>query len=55
MDVHAAIESRRASRSLEHTAISPDLVRDLASHAGLSPSCSNSQPWRFSFFNAYGG
>lgn len=49
MDVHTAIETRRATRSLAPTPISADLVRDLASHAGLSPSCSNNQPWRFVF------
>lgn len=49
MDVHTAIETRRATRSLAPTEITADLVRDLASHAGLSPSCSNSQPWRFVF------
>jgi len=49
MDVHAAIETRRATRSLAPTEITSDLVRDLASHARLSPSCSNNQPWRFVF------
>lgn len=49
MDVHTAIETRRATRSLAPTPISADLVRDLASHAGLAPSCSNNQPWRFVF------
>ncbi len=49
MDVHAAIETRRATRSLDPVEITPDLVRDLASHARLSPSCSNNQPWRFVF------
>ncbi|MGZ5424211.1 MAG: nitroreductase family protein [Candidatus Aminicenantales bacterium] len=49
MDVITAIETRRATRSLAPTEITDDLVRDLASHAGLAPSCSNSQPWRFVF------
>lgn len=49
MDVHAAIEARRATRSLAPAAITSDLVRDLASHARLAPSCSNNQPWRFVF------
>ena len=49
MDVHAAIEARRATRSLDPVEITPDLVRDLASHARLAPSCSNNQPWRFVF------
>lgn len=49
MDVHTAIETRRAARSLDPVAITAELVRDLASHARLSPSCSNNQPWRFVF------
>jgi nitroreductase len=49
MDVHAAIETRRATRSLDPVEITPNLVRDLASHARLAPSCSNNQPWRFVF------
>jgi nitroreductase len=49
MDVHAAIETRRATRSLDPVEITSDLVRDLASHARLAPSCSNNQPWRFVF------
>ena len=49
MDVHAAIEARRATRSLDRVEITADLVRDLASHARLAPSCSNNQPWRFVF------
>jgi len=49
MDVHAAIEIRRATRSLDPVEITPDLVRDLAGHARLAPSCSNNQPWRFVF------
>jgi nitroreductase len=49
MDVHAAIEARRATRSLAPTEITPELVRDLAAHARLAPSCSNNQPWRFVF------
>jgi nitroreductase len=49
MDVHAAIETRRATRSLEPVEITLDLVHDLAFHARLAPSCSNNQPWRFVF------
>lgn len=49
MDVHTAIETRRALRSLAPTEITAELVRDLAVHAGLAPSCSNNQPWRFVF------
>lgn len=49
MDVQTAIETRRARRSLAPAPITPELVRDLARHAGLAPSCSNNQPWRFVF------
>lgn len=49
MDVHTAIETRRALRSLAPAEITAELVRDLAVHAGLAPSCSNNQPWRFVF------
>ena len=49
MDVTKAIESRRAYRSLAPAEISDDLVRDLARHAQLAPSCNNNQPWRFVF------
>jgi len=49
MDVKDAIEERRAYRSLEPTEITDALIRDLAKHAELAPSCYNKQPWRFGF------
>ncbi len=49
MDVTKAIETRRAFRSLDPAAIPDDLIRDLARHAQLAPSCDNKQPWRFVF------
>lgn len=49
MDVHTAIETRRAARSLDPAEVTAELARDLASHARLSPSCFNNQPWRFVF------
>ncbi len=49
MDVTTAIEARRAYRSLNPTEITPELVDDLARHAGLAASCFNKQPWRFVF------
>jgi nitroreductase len=52
MDVHQAIETRRAFRSLAPAEITEELVRDLARHAGLAPSCANNQPWRFVFVAA---
>jgi nitroreductase len=49
MDVTKAIETRRAYRSLESVEITDDIIRDLARHAQLAPSCDNNQPWRFVF------
>jgi nitroreductase len=49
MDVTKAIEARRAFRSLDPVPIPDELIRDLARHAQLAPSCSNNQPWRFVF------
>jgi len=49
MDVKEAIGSRRAYRSLEPVEITDEIVEDLATHAQLSPSCFNNQPWRYVF------
>jgi nitroreductase len=49
MDVTTAIHSRRAFRSLDPVEITDDLIKDLARHAQLAPSCNNNQPWRFVF------
>jgi nitroreductase len=49
MDVKQAIHTRRAYRSLEPVEITPELIHDLAEHAGLAPSFFNKQPWRFVF------
>ena len=49
MNVTDAIQTRRAYRSLEPAEITDELIRDLARHAGLAPSCNNNQPWRFVF------
>jgi len=49
MDVKEAIQNRRAYRSLDFVEITQDLIQDLASHAQLSASCNNNQPWRFVF------
>lgn len=49
MDVHQAIQKRRAYRSLSPVEITDDLIEDLAGHARLAPSCFNNQPWRFVF------
>ena len=49
MDVTQTIQERRAYRSLAPVEIKDDLVKDLAEHARLAPSCFNNQPWRFVF------
>lgn len=49
MNVVDAINTRRAYRSLEPVDITDEMVRDLATHADLAPSCNNNQPWRFVF------
>jgi nitroreductase len=49
MDVRTAINERRAYRSLEPFEVTEDLIKDLAYHASLAPSCTNSQPWRYVF------
>jgi nitroreductase len=49
MTVQEAIATRRAYRSLDPVEITRDTVEDLARHAQLSPSCFNSQPWRYVF------
>lgn len=47
MNVHEAIQKRRAYRSLSPVEITPELLKDLAEAASLAPSCFNKQPWRF--------
>lgn len=49
MNITNGIHARRAYRSLEPVEITRGLVEDLATHAGLSASCFNNQPWRFVF------
>lgn len=49
MDVSQSIRERRAYRSLNPVEITEDLIKDLAEHAQLAPSCFNNQPWRFVF------
>lgn len=49
MDVTRAIHERRAYRSLAPAEITDELVRDLALHAQLAPTCNNNQPARFVF------
>lgn len=49
MEVHKAIETRRAYRSLAPMEIDDALVAELARAAGLAASCFNKQPWRYVF------
>jgi len=49
VDVSQTIRERRAYRSLAPVKVTEDLVKDLAEHARLAPSCINNQPWRFVF------
>ncbi len=49
MNITDGIHARRAYRSLEPVEITKELVEDLSTHAGLSASCFNNQPWRFVF------
>lgn len=43
------MDARRAYRSLGPVSITEGMIRDLADHACLAPSCFNNQPWRFVF------
>jgi len=54
MDVKEAIEKRRAYRAIEPVDVTDELIRDLAYHASLAPSCYNNQPWRFVFVKSRG-
>lgn len=49
MEVSEAIRRRRAYRSLKPFKVTDELIKDLAFHASLAPSCMNNQPWRFVF------
>ncbi|MCS7138741.1 MAG: nitroreductase family protein [Crenarchaeota archaeon] len=49
MKVREAIERRRAYRAIEPIEVTDELIKDLAYHASLAPSCYNNQPWRFVF------
>ena len=49
MSVSDMVHNRRAYRSLKEIEISLEVVTDLATHAGLAPSCFNNQPWQYVF------
>jgi nitroreductase len=52
MNLKEIVEKRRAYRSLEHVDIDDSLIDEIAEYARLSPSCFNSQPWRYVFVYA---
>jgi nitroreductase len=49
MEFDDVVNKRRSRRSFAPLEVSDSLVKDLATVAGLAPSCSNKQPWRFVF------
>ena len=49
MEFRKVVDQRRALRSFAPAEVSDALIKDLAGVAGLAPSCSNKQPWRFVF------
>jgi nitroreductase len=49
MEFREVVNQRRALRSLAPVEVSDAVIKDLAAVAGLAPSCSNKQPWRFVF------
>jgi nitroreductase len=49
MEFVEVVKQRRSLRSFAPVEVSEALIKDLAGVAGLAPSCSNKQPWRFVF------
>ncbi len=49
MQFSDVLNERRSLRTLGQFDVDPDLIRRLAEAAGLAPSCSNRQPWRYIF------
>ena len=54
MEFREVVEQRRSLRSFAPMEVSEAIIRDLAAVAGLAPSCSNKQPWRFVFVRSPG-
>ena len=54
MEFREVVKQRRSLRSFAPVEVSEDLIKDLAAVAGLAPSCSNKQPWRFVFVRSPG-
>jgi len=49
MEFVEVVNQRRSLRSFAPVEVSDAVIKDLAVVAGLAPSCSNKQPWRFVF------
>jgi nitroreductase len=49
MDLDTLLNSRRSYRALTPVQITPGMISQMATAAGLAPSCFNKQPWRFVF------
>jgi len=54
MEFDAVVKKRRSLRSYAPVEVTDALIKDLATVAGLAPSCSNKQPWRFVFVRSPG-
>jgi nitroreductase len=49
MEFVEVVTQRRSLRSFAPVDVSDAFIKELAAVAGLAPSCSNKQPWRFVF------
>jgi nitroreductase len=54
MEFDDVVMKRRSLRSFAKVDVTEALIKDLATVAGLAPSCSNRQPWRFVFVRSPG-
>ena len=54
MELRAAIDARRARRSLAPEPVPDGIVHDVMERVRLAPSCFNNQPWRFVFVREAG-
>jgi nitroreductase len=54
MEFREVVKQRRSVRSFAPVEVGEELIKDLAAVAGLAPSCSNKQPWRFVFVRSVG-
>jgi len=54
MEFDDVVKKRRSLRSFAKVDVTEALIKDLATVAGMAPSCSNKQPWRFVFVRSPG-